>query len=885
MHCFTKLRWLRSALIATVLLAGFVNISRSQNVYDVSLTQILCPVGQYLTEEAQQYPYVVVTNMGTHVINAIDVYYRIDDGAEVLRHVEPVILNQGETRNVIFPQVTLPEGEHTFTARVNISNDITDENPVDNQLQSQFIVAGGDIMIQGILAPSGSACNFDSIQPVVVVKNNGQVDIGSFDISFFLNEEEQEQIHWEGMLLPGQTVNLSFSKVFPETGVHNFSFYADAPNGSSDAEPDNNGMETGYSITRGNTIQVTITTDQNSWQNSFEILNSMSQVVVSETNLPENEILVYTYCLPAGNYTFVIYDSNGNGMCQGPQQDGWYNVTNLSTGSSIADACNFQWDASHPFQIINPYGAPVVGFLFDKLEACSSYYQFTSNVVSSVPVFSYSWNFGDGGVSTLQNPVHVYAESGIYTISLTAISNYGQGSYTCEQCLVVDVAEGPAVTDGFSCGPGAVNLSAGTATEDIYWFVNQSQTEAFHLGNTYTTPNLNSTATYWVEKTSTNPHQYFGMFDNTGPGGYFGWNITRTLQFDAYSDVTIVSAKVYAQGAGNRTFTLYNADNVQIDQKNIYIEAGEHRIDLNFQLLQGYGYSIAVSQQNNLAYTGDYNGPSYAYPYMIDDLIALTGNNYSSSFYYFLYDIEVFAGFSDVCHSGRVPITAHIQYPDAGLPPESICCIENPCFLVAAPGYAQYQWSLFNPYQTLQTSFPGVYTVTVTDEFGCTAMGTTNLEILEPGSLTIDSGSASSGNNGWANAIVTGGNPPFIFSWSNGATSASISDLAPGTYSVTVSDAAGCELTGETEISVGVKPIQSDLVRVFPNPSNGRFEVSVSGEEIIGIEVYDITGFAVLKCTHTGPIAVTDISTLPDGVYVLRIVTPSGSHTQKIVKR
>src|SRR5437899_8484360 len=40
--------------------------------------------------------------------------------------------------------------------------------------------------------------------------------------------------------------------------------------------------------------------------------------------------------------------------------------------------------------------------------------------LSSVPgAVSWSWDFGDGGTDTQQNPIHVYAADGIYTVGLT----------------------------------------------------------------------------------------------------------------------------------------------------------------------------------------------------------------------------------------------------------------------------------------------------------------------------------------------------------------------------------------------------------------------------------------------------------------------------------
>jgi PKD repeat protein len=53
---------------------------------------------------------------------------------------------------------------------------------------------------------------------------------------------------------------------------------------------------------------------------------------------------------------------------------------------------------------------------------------------------SYSWDFGDGNTSTLQDPTHVYATSGTYTVCLTVTDDCGTDTY-CE-LLTVDVTLG-----------------------------------------------------------------------------------------------------------------------------------------------------------------------------------------------------------------------------------------------------------------------------------------------------------------------------------------------------------------------------------------------------------------------------------------------------------
>ena len=48
-----------------------------------------------------------------------------------------------------------------------------------------------------------------------------------------------------------------------------------------------------------------------------------------------------------------------------------------------------------------------------------------SGTDSDGSVAAYSWNFGDGGTSTDQNPTHVYTVSGTYTVTLTVTDNKG----------------------------------------------------------------------------------------------------------------------------------------------------------------------------------------------------------------------------------------------------------------------------------------------------------------------------------------------------------------------------------------------------------------------------------------------------------------------------
>jgi hypothetical protein len=108
------------------------------------------------------------------------------------------------------------------------------------------------------------------------------------------------------------------------------------------------------------------------------------------------------------------------------------------------------------------------------------------------------------------------------------------------------------------------------------------------------------------------------------------------------------------------------------------------------------------------------------------------------------------------------------------------------------PGPVNYAWSTGSADTSLTNLSAGIYSVSMENGNGC--MFDTLME-LSVAPLTINvntTNSVDNLNNGTASAIVSGGFSPYSYMWSNGsATSSLITNLAPGIYSVTVTDDAG----------------------------------------------------------------------------------------------
>lgn len=118
-------------------------------------------------------------------------------------------------------------------------------------------------------------------------------------------------------------------------------------------------------------------------------------------------------------------------------------------------------------------------------------------------------------------------------------------------------------------------------------------------------------------------------------------------------------------------------------------------------------------------------------------------------------------------------------------------------------GDFSYKWSNEQTTENLTSVTSGTYTLTVTDGNGCKAIET--VQVTAPDEIIIEEtvldATCAGNNNGSITPSVSGGSGSFNFIWSTGATTSNLSQLSSGTYSLTVSDANGCEKTKEIVVS------------------------------------------------------------------------------------
>ncbi|MPM12560.1 hypothetical protein SDC9_58913 [bioreactor metagenome] len=225
----------------------------------------------------------------------------------------------------------------------------------------------------------------------------------------------------------------------------------------------------------------------------------------------------------------------------------------------------------------------------------------------------------------------------------------------------------PVVThDTIPYGTSAT-LTAVSA-DSVLWYIDDVIATSFHQGQSYTTPLLTDTTTYYVQASAGSGTQYVGPYDySIGTSSSYANNTYREV-FDVLnpSGVTIKTVDIFPSVAAGSAYSIVveNASSTVIaSYSGITTVAATQReiVPVDFTIPAGTGYKIGFSSN-----PGMYRNTAGAtYPYTIPNQISITGNTFSGypAYYYFIYNWQVTDGSG--CKSARVPVTAYVLPPAA----------------------------------------------------------------------------------------------------------------------------------------------------------------------------------------------------------------------------
>ena len=269
---------------------------------------------------------------------------------------------------------------------------------------------------------------------------------------------------------------------------------------------------------------------------------------------------------------------------------------------------------------------------------------------------SFIWNFGDGNISTDENPSHIYINNGSYEVSLIAADGVcGQEEIIKASYIQVGL-ENPIIEGIDLCNPESVELTA-TGNGIIRWFdAIDSEIEIF-TGNTFTTPLLTETTTYYVQSHIENEVDTVGDSRKNSGGANFSNYPLHGLYISSLSEGKIKSAVFNSNANKTRVFSLVNMEGETIEQVSVLIPMGISRVELNMNIPIGNFKLIGP------AYADLYrNSSNCSYPYVIDGLFSIDSSTASGtsalSYYYYFYDI-IFQ--ENDCTSEKVPVSVSIN--------------------------------------------------------------------------------------------------------------------------------------------------------------------------------------------------------------------------------
>ncbi|MDH7445151.1 T9SS type A sorting domain-containing protein [Aquimarina sp. 2201CG14-23] len=211
-----------------------------------------------------------------------------------------------------------------------------------------------------------------------------------------------------------------------------------------------------------------------------------------------------------------------------------------------------------------------------------------------------------------------------------------------------------------------------------------------------------------------------------------------------------------------------------------------------------------------------------------------------------------------------------------------------------AGGTMPYTYSWSNGATTASTAglSAGTYTITITDANGCTDEESTT--VTEPAALVaatvVDANQTPGASDGAATGSASGGTMPYTYLWSNGGTTASITGLTAGTYTVSVTDNNGCG-PDTSEATIIEDPLLSidDLtdqivVNIYPNPVRDHITLSFDKNTQAQIQIIDLLGKVITTEKVNSQIINMSVSHLTSGIYFVKIEDNQNTGIYRIIK-
>ncbi|MBK7109106.1 MAG: T9SS type A sorting domain-containing protein [Chitinophagales bacterium] len=198
-----------------------------------------------------------------------------------------------------------------------------------------------------------------------------------------------------------------------------------------------------------------------------------------------------------------------------------------------------------------------------------------------------------------------------------------------------------------------------------------------------------------------------------------------------------------------------------------------------------------------------------------------------------------------------------------------------------------FNWNTEDTAQTITVTEAGNYALEIEYQSGCSLYDSIAINYNSP--ILIESTTTPSPDDGPGGSItinVSGGTAPYTYNWSDGLSGTEIENVYPATYYLTVIDALGCSVSTTVSVGIGTGIFDNEIseITIYPNPFDETIQVE-SDNSINEIEIHNTLGqlvfFKSFNTTENNYIINT--STLPTGMYVLKIYLENGGEMSYVI--
>ncbi|GAB5416790.1 MAG: hypothetical protein Crog4KO_22790 [Crocinitomicaceae bacterium] len=537
--------------------------------------------------------------------------------------------------------------------------------------------------------------------------------------------------------------------------------------------------------------------------------------------------------LSAGTYEVTITDA---GACSVIQS---FTITNFDNGLAITDVTitdEFCGDQNGAIDITTVGGNGTLSYFWDNGAN-------TEDLVS-LSAGTYSVTISDGSICTVDTTVTVANNAaGMASNTVVVDENCGNAAGSIDLTMTGGAAPLTYLWSNGQTTEDISGLSAGTYT----CIVTDNNGCIFNISETINDNNGGLTATANIADEDCT--QGDGEIDVTVTGGTgpytYSWTTSQTTpcctytldmqdqgnswngaSIDVFVDGNFTgNFDVPGGGANVETFQVCNGANIEL-----IWNAGAFDDEVSFDLLDATG-TVIFSQGASPTAGTLFTGSATCAPQVLS---GATLTNLSAATY------TVTITDANGCSITESYVVNNTGFDYQANITDETCTSGNGAIdidILGFPNPQDYVWSTGATTQDVSGLSSGWYSVTlstnngggciVTDSFFvASSSGTLNIDSL----ITIDE--SCDLMNGSIDAFISGGTVPYSYSWDNGATSEDLTGLDEGTYTLTVTDAAGCITSASVTIinnSFGFGIAGSVITDENCGDGQGEIDITVAG--------------------------------------------------------